>query len=92
MSKNPFDLNAMANQTKGMKAAQAVGQVALSSAQEIAQLNQRSRTKQSCLCKTLGGVREICAYCVFPISSSCDKAYGSIPSTINQGYWQYQAT
>ena len=36
MSKNPFDLNAMANQTKGMKAAQAAGQAALTSAQEIA--------------------------------------------------------
>ena len=47
MSKNPFDLNAMANQTKGMKAAQAVGQVALSSAQEIAQLNQRAAQELS---------------------------------------------
>ena len=42
MSKNPFDLNAMANQTKGVEAAKAVGQVALTSAQAIAQLNQRA--------------------------------------------------
>ncbi|MDO8714622.1 MAG: phasin family protein [Polynucleobacter sp.] len=42
MSKNPFDLSAMANQTKGVEAAKAVGQVALTSAQAIAQLNQRA--------------------------------------------------
>jgi hypothetical protein len=42
MSKNLFDLSAMANQTKGVEAAKAVGQVALSSAQAIAQLNQRA--------------------------------------------------
>ena len=47
MSKNPFDLSAMANQTKGMKAAQAAGQVALTSAQEIAQLNQRAAQELS---------------------------------------------
>lgn len=47
MSKNPFDLNAMVNQTKGMKAAQAAGQVALTSAQEIAQLNQRAAQELS---------------------------------------------
>jgi hypothetical protein len=47
MSKNPFDLGGMANQTKGMKAAQAVGQVALTSAQEIAQLNQRAAQELS---------------------------------------------
>ena len=47
MSKNPFDLNAMANQTKGMKAAQAAGQAALTSAQEIAQLNQRTAQELS---------------------------------------------
>ena len=47
MSKNPFDLGAMANQAKGMKAAQAVGQVALTSAQEIAQLNQRAAQELS---------------------------------------------
>ena len=47
MSKNPFDLNAMATQTKGMKAAQAAGQVALTSAQEIAQLNQRAAQELS---------------------------------------------
>lgn len=47
MSKNPFDLGAMANQTKGMKAAQAAGQVALTSAQEIAQLNQRAAQELS---------------------------------------------
>lgn len=47
MSKNPFDLNAMASQTKGMKAAQAAGQVALTSAQEIAQLNQRAAQELS---------------------------------------------
>ena len=42
MSKNPFDLSAMANQAKGMEAAKAVGQVALTSAQAIAQLNQQA--------------------------------------------------
>jgi Phasin protein len=42
MSKNPFDLGAMANQTKGVETAKAVGQVALTSAQAIAQLNQRA--------------------------------------------------
>ncbi|QWE17024.1 phasin family protein [Polynucleobacter sp. AP-Nino-20-G2] len=42
MSKNPFDLNAMANQAKGMEAVKAVGQVALTSAQAIAQLNQQA--------------------------------------------------
>jgi hypothetical protein len=42
MSKNPFDLSAVANQTKGVEAAKAVGQVALTSAQAIAQLNQRA--------------------------------------------------
>ncbi|MGV0963829.1 MAG: phasin family protein [Polynucleobacter sp.] len=47
MSKNPFDLGAMANQSKGMKAAQAVGQAALTSAQEIAQLNQRAAQELS---------------------------------------------
>ena len=47
MSKNPFDLNVMANQTKGMKAAQAAGRVALTSAQEIAQLNQRAAQELS---------------------------------------------
>lgn len=47
MSKNPFDLNAMASQTKGMKAAQAAGQVALTSAQEIAQLNHRAAQELS---------------------------------------------
>ncbi|WP_114652110.1 phasin family protein [Polynucleobacter necessarius] len=47
MSKNPFDLGAMASQTKGMKAAQAVGQVALTSAQEITQLNQRAAQELS---------------------------------------------
>ena len=47
MSKNPFDLNAMASQTTGMKAAQAAGQVALTSAQEIAQLNQRAAQELS---------------------------------------------
>jgi len=47
MSKNPFDLGAMANQAKGMKAAQAVGQAALTSAQEIAQLNQRAAQELS---------------------------------------------
>ncbi|QWE14925.1 phasin family protein [Polynucleobacter sp. AP-Sving-400A-A2] len=52
MSKNPFDLNAMANQTKGMKAAQAVGQVALTSAQEIAQLNQRAAQELSSRMRT----------------------------------------
>ncbi len=41
MSKNPFDLGAMANQTKGVEAAKEVGRVALTSAQAIAQLNQR---------------------------------------------------
>jgi len=47
MSKNPFDLGAMAIQNKGMKAAQAVGQAALTSAQEIAQLNQRAAQELS---------------------------------------------
>lgn len=47
MSKNPFDLGAMASQNKGMKAAQAVGQAALTSAQEIAQLNQRAAQELS---------------------------------------------
>jgi len=47
MSKNPFDLNMMANHTKGMKAAKAAGQVALTSAQEIAQLNQRAAQELS---------------------------------------------
>ncbi len=47
MSKNPFDLGAMANQAKGMKTAQEVGRVALSSAQEIAQLNQRAAQELS---------------------------------------------
>jgi hypothetical protein len=42
MSKNPFDLGAMANQAKGVETAKAVGQVALTSAQAIAQLNQRA--------------------------------------------------
>ena len=42
MSKNPFDFNTMANQTKGVEVAKAVGQVALTSAQAIAQLNQRA--------------------------------------------------
>jgi hypothetical protein len=47
MSKNPFDLGAMANQAKGMQAAKAVGQAALTSAQEIAQLNQRAAQELS---------------------------------------------
>ncbi|OYY21313.1 MAG: hypothetical protein B7Y05_00870 [Polynucleobacter sp. 24-46-87] len=47
MSSNPFDLGAMANQAKGMKAAQAAGQAALTSAQEIAQLNQRAAQELS---------------------------------------------
>ena len=47
MSKNPFDLLAMANQAKGMKAAQAAGQAALTSAQEIAQRNQRAAQELS---------------------------------------------
>jgi CO dehydrogenase/acetyl-CoA synthase gamma subunit (corrinoid Fe-S protein) len=47
MSKNPFDVGAMANQAKGMKAAQAVGQAALTSAQEIAELNQRAAQELS---------------------------------------------
>jgi hypothetical protein len=50
MSQNPFDLNAMKNQAKGLKAAKvakAVGQVALTSAQEIAQLNQRAALELS---------------------------------------------
>ena len=47
MSKNPFDLGAMASQAKGMKAAQAVGQAALTSAQEVAQLNQRAAQELS---------------------------------------------
>ena len=47
MSKNPFDLGAMANQAKSMKAAQAVGQAALTSAQEIAELNQRTAQELS---------------------------------------------
>ena len=47
MSKNPFDLGAMANQAKGMKAVQAAGQAALTSAQEIAQLNQRAAQELS---------------------------------------------
>ena len=47
MSKNPFDLGAMANQARGMKAAQAAGQAALTSAQEIAQLNQRAAQELS---------------------------------------------
>ncbi len=42
MSKNPFDLSAMANHAKGVEAAKAVGQVALTSAQAIAQLNQQA--------------------------------------------------
>ena len=42
MSKNPFDLSVLANQVKGVEAAKAVGQVTLTSAQEIAQLNQRA--------------------------------------------------
>ena len=37
----------MANQTKGMKTAQAVSKVALTSAQEIAQLNQRAAQELS---------------------------------------------
>lgn len=47
MSKNPFDLGAMANQAKGIQAAQAVGQAALTSAQEIAELNQRAAQELS---------------------------------------------
>ncbi|QWD85657.1 phasin family protein [Polynucleobacter asymbioticus] len=47
MSKNPFDLGGMANQAKSMKAAQAAGQAALTSAQEIAQLNQRAAQELS---------------------------------------------
>jgi hypothetical protein len=47
MSKNPFDLGAMANQAKGMQTAQAVGQAALTSAQEIAELNQRAAQELS---------------------------------------------
>ena len=47
MSKNPFDLGSMVNQAKGMKAAQAAGQAALTSAQEIAQLNQRAAQELS---------------------------------------------
>lgn len=42
MSKNPFDANAMAKQAKGMETAKAVGEVALNSAQAIAQLNQQA--------------------------------------------------
>ncbi|CAM3730853.1 phasin family protein [Polynucleobacter arcticus] len=42
MSKNPFDVSAMANQTKGIESVKAVGQVALTSAQAIAQLNQQA--------------------------------------------------
>lgn len=42
MSKNPFDLSVMANQVKSVEAAKAVGQVALTSAQAIAELNQRA--------------------------------------------------
>lgn len=47
MSKNPFDLSGLANQVKGVEAAKAVGQVALTSAQEIAQLNQRAAQELS---------------------------------------------
>jgi hypothetical protein len=47
MTQNPFDLNAMTNQSRGMKAAKAVGQAALTSAQEIAQLNQRAAQELS---------------------------------------------
>ena len=47
MSKNPFDFGAMANQAKGMKAAQALGQATLTSAQEIAELNQRAAQELS---------------------------------------------
>ena len=42
MSKNPFDLNSVANQAKGMKVAKAVGDATLGSAQAIAQLNQQA--------------------------------------------------
>lgn len=47
MSKNPFDLSAMASQAKGVEVAKAVGRVALTSAQEIAQLNQRAAQELS---------------------------------------------
>ena len=47
MSKNPFDLSAMTNHAKGVEAAKALGQAALTSAQEIAQLNQRAAQELS---------------------------------------------
>jgi len=42
MSKNPFDLNAMANQQKALKISKAVGEVAAESAQAIVQINQKA--------------------------------------------------
>jgi hypothetical protein len=42
MSKSPFDFSALTGQSKGMVAAQKMGQASLTSAQEIAQLNQQA--------------------------------------------------
>lgn len=42
MSKNPFDINLTASQAKGMEAAKAVSNAALTSAQAIARLNQEA--------------------------------------------------
>ncbi len=42
MSKNPFDLNAMAHQQKTIQTSKAVGKVAVESAQAIAQINQQA--------------------------------------------------
>ena len=42
MSKNPFDLNAMAKQQKTIEVSKAVGQVAIESAQAITQINQQA--------------------------------------------------
>lgn len=42
VSKNPFDLNSPANQAKSVKAAKALSDAALTSAQAIAQLNQQA--------------------------------------------------
>ncbi len=42
MSKNPFDLNALASQQKTMETSKAVGQVAAANAQAIAKINQQA--------------------------------------------------
>ena len=49
MTKNPFDLSAMAQQSRVLEAAKAMGAVAASKAEEIAKINQQASQKMAAL-------------------------------------------